>query len=91
MAHLLEVGIPNALGFIIGMADIVTDMRRFAAKCTYSAHESGFLSHQGWNAPFNQLKRFFIAERLSNNKHNVWRTLTEFRVSAIPGLGPSPG
>jgi hypothetical protein len=54
MAHLLEVGIPNALGFVIGMADIVTYMRRFAAKCTYSAHESGFLSHQGWNALFNQ-------------------------------------
>jgi len=52
MAHLLEVWVPDALGFIIGVADIVTDMRRFAAKFTYSAHESGSFRTRAVGSPF---------------------------------------
>jgi len=44
MPYPLKVWIPNALGLVICMADVVTDMRRLAAKFTYSAHDSSFLS-----------------------------------------------
>jgi len=53
MTYLLEVGIPDALAFIVRMADIVTDMRCLAAEFTYSAHESSFLSHKGRGNPFS--------------------------------------
>jgi len=45
MPHLLEVGIPDTFGLIIGMADVVAHMRGFAAELTYSAHDCRFLSH----------------------------------------------
>jgi hypothetical protein len=51
MAYMLEVGIPDALGFIIRMADIVTHMRRLAAEFTHSAHEFLFPFAQGPGQP----------------------------------------
>jgi hypothetical protein len=47
MTHILQVGIPDALGFVVRMADIVADMRRFAAEFTYPAHEYTILSSKG--------------------------------------------
>jgi hypothetical protein len=52
MTYLLQIGVPDALGFIICVADIVTDMRRFAAKFTYSAHESGSFRTRAGDSPF---------------------------------------
>jgi hypothetical protein len=31
----LQVGVPNSPGFVVGMADIVTEAGPFAADCTY--------------------------------------------------------
>jgi hypothetical protein len=44
MPDLLEIGIPDAFGLVVRMADVVAYMRRFAAEFTYSAHDGGFLS-----------------------------------------------
>jgi hypothetical protein len=71
MTYLLQVGIPDALGFIVRMADIVADMRRFAAEFTYSAHESFFLSHKGGGGPIYSIKTLKLADCGQNNKRNV--------------------
>ncbi len=34
VAHLLEIGIPDAFGFIVGVAYVVANMRGFAAEFT---------------------------------------------------------
>ena len=39
MANTLQVGIPHALGLIVGVTDIVAYHRRFAAKVTLLAHD----------------------------------------------------
>ncbi len=44
MPYLLEVGIPDALRFIVGVADVVPDVGRLAAEFANSAHDSSFLS-----------------------------------------------
>jgi hypothetical protein len=36
--HPLEVGIPPFLGFVMGMADIITDDGFFSANLTYLGH-----------------------------------------------------
>jgi hypothetical protein len=38
MAHLLKIGIPDAFGFIVGMAYVVSHMRGLAAEIANSAH-----------------------------------------------------
>ncbi len=47
MPDLLQVGIPDTFRFIIGVADVVPDLGRLAAKFTDSAH--------GANHPFGVL------------------------------------
>ncbi len=44
MPHLLQIGIPDALGLIVGMADVIPNMGRLAAEITHSAHGFSFLS-----------------------------------------------
>jgi hypothetical protein len=39
MANTLQVGIPHALGLIVGVTDIVAYHRRFAAKVALLAHD----------------------------------------------------
>lgn len=44
MPDLLKVGKPDALGLIVGMADVVPHVRLFPAKLASSAHNDSFLS-----------------------------------------------
>ncbi len=37
-ANGLQIGLKSALGFIVGMTDVVTDLTPFAAKITDSGH-----------------------------------------------------
>lgn len=95
MPYLLQIWIPNALGLVICMADVVTDMRRLAAKYTYSAHDSSFLSgtYRAEAALLDRSKDIYLSECVLNNKDNVWRThkteggaLVGDRGQAMPSL-----
>jgi hypothetical protein len=44
MPDLLEVGIPDALGLVIRVADVISDVGSLPAEFTYSAHNRCFLS-----------------------------------------------
>lgn len=44
MPYLLEVGIPDTLGLVICVADVISDMGCFPAELTNSAHNQCFLS-----------------------------------------------
>ncbi len=44
MPHLLEVGVPDTLGLIVRVADVIPDLGRLAAEVTNSAHGSCILS-----------------------------------------------
>jgi len=76
MPYLLQLWIPNALGLVICMADVVTDMRRLAAEFTYSAHDSSFLSdtYRAGTALLDRLKDIYLSECVLNNKDNLSRT-----------------
>ena len=76
MPYLLQIRIPNALGLVVCMADVVTNMRRLAAEFTYSAHDSSFLSgtYRAGAALIGRSKDIYLSECILNNKDNVWRT-----------------
>lgn len=75
MPYLLQIRIPNSLGLVICVADVVTDMRRLAAEFTYSAHDSSFLSgtYRAGAALLDRSKDICLSERVLNNKDNLSR------------------
>jgi hypothetical protein len=95
--YLLQIRIPDSLGLVICMADVVTDMRRLAAEFTYSAHDSSFLSgiYRAGAALIDRSKDACLSECVSNNKDNLSRThregvMTGVRDQAIPCLICAP-
>jgi hypothetical protein len=44
MAHRLKIGEPDALGFVVRMADVIAYVRLFTAEFAFPAHDVFFLS-----------------------------------------------
>jgi hypothetical protein len=73
MPYLLEIGIPDALGLVICVADVISDMGCLPAELTNSAHNQCFLSVY-----------FELESQLTLTKDNLYRINPEMARSKNP-------
>lgn len=59
---MLEIGKPDSLGFVVGVADVIAHMRYFAAELTYSAHVPNSFREGRKDARSARLEKSLIAE-----------------------------
>ncbi len=71
MPHLLEVGVPDSLGLIVGVADIISHGWSFPAEFTNSAHYSDPFINIYTPGRFAPVKRFYLTESPPDSKP-IW-------------------